>query len=119
MPLISVKKLLHSHDKLGNILNALFLALAAELAVGIDDSRDSLGRVEAGDLHNVLARRIVELGPDASLSAGKGWPALVCWYSHSLRMAGHVVDVAVVARVKVVDMLVQAVKPARAISVSK
>ena len=43
------------HEELRNVSGTSGVELATELGVGIDDSRDALGRVESSDLNKVLA----------------------------------------------------------------
>jgi hypothetical protein len=101
---------LHLHNELRGVLDALLLALAAELGIRVDDGGNALCRIEAGNLHDVLAGGVGNLGPTCAVSSGHESAGLDRDV-HPLRMGRHVVDVSVVARVKGAEMLIQAIEP--------
>lgn len=96
-------------DQLGNVGDACILAAAAELGVRVNDGGNTLGGIESRNLDDVLASRPVELSPTSKSASSKLF--LVREDLHALRVACNIVNVAIVTRIPLVEMLVQAVKP--------
>lgn len=77
-----VDRTIAADHKLGDVGNTGLLALAAELRIRVDDSRNAFCRVESGYLNDVLARGPIQLRP-VRLSVSRHLEARV---SHSAHM---------------------------------